>query len=434
MTAFPVIAESNRGPLRRRTRRPKTLRVAIAGCGVVGGALVRALDRDRELLVRRRGLRVDVVRVLVRDAALPRPIALDRALLTTSIDELLAAEADVVVEAIGGIDPALQLARATLARGARFVTANKALVAAHGRELAALARRHGGTLLFDAAVGGGVPVLRILHDALGGATPRAVRGILNGTSNFVLTQLERGASLDAALDAARARGLAEADATRDLDGRDAADKLAIIAWTAFGVAPETVRIRRRGLLPDAERLVRHAARLGGRLRLVADCELGDDGALVASVEPAIVDAASALGRTLHEENHVAIETGWSAPLVAAGPGAGGSPTAAAALSDILASTHRGRAALGRARTTAVRVTDDDRALRWTIGAACDPLALADVLRAHGLDLELCTGDARESLATIGAVRWSAVEPAIASLEAANASPTVARLLTTEHDA
>lgn len=432
MTAIPIVAESNRAPRRRRTRQPKTLRVAIAGCGVVGGALVGALVRDRDLLVRRRGLRVDVVRVLVRDPALPRPVELDRALLTTSPDELLAAEADVVVEAIGGIEPALQLARATLARGARFVTANKALVAAHGRELAALARRHGGALLFDAAVGGGVPVLRILHDALGGATPRAVRGILNGTSNFVLTQLERGASLDAALDAARARGLAEADATRDLDGRDAADKLAIIAWTAFGVAPETVRIRRRGLLPDAERLVRHAARLGGRVRLVADCELGDDGALVASVEPAIVDAASALGRTLHEENHVSIETGWTTPLVAAGPGAGGSPTAAAALSDILAPTRRGRPL--RTRRTSVRAADDDRALRWTIGAACDPLALAGVLRAHGLDLELCTGDARESLATVGAARWSAVEAAIASLEAANASPTVARLLIAESDA
>ena len=432
MTAIPVIAETNRAALVPRARAARARRVAIAGCGVVGGALVRALVRDRHLLAARRGLRVDVVRVLVRDEALPRPVELDRALLTTSVDELLAAEADVVVEAIGGIDPALRLARETLARGARFVTANKALIAAHGRELAALARRHGGTLLFDAAVGGGVPVLRILHDALGGATPRAVRGILNGTSNFVLTQLERGATLDAALDAARARGLAEADATRDLDGRDAADKLAIIAWTAFGLAPEQVRVRRRGLLPDAERLVRHAARLGGRLRLVADCELTDDGTLVASVEPAIVDAASALGRTVHEENHVAIETGWSAPLVAAGPGAGGSPTAAAALSDILAPARRTRGR--RANVTTVRAADDDRALRWSIAAACDPLALSDVLRAHGLDLELCTGDCRESLATVAAAPWGHVERAVASIEAANATPTVARLLTTERDA
>ena len=432
MTAIPIIAESKRAPLRAAERKPRARRIAIAGCGVVGGALVRALVRDRELLAARRGLRVDVVRVLVRDAALPRPAEVDRAILTTSVDELLAAHADVVVEAIGGIDPALRLARETLARGARFVTANKALIAAHGRELAELARRRGGTLLFDAAVGGGVPVLRILHDALGGAAPRSVRGILNGTSNFVLTQLERGASLEGALDAARARGLAEADATRDLDGRDAADKLAIIAWTAFGVAPDQVRVRRRGLLPDAERLVRHAARLGGRLRLVADCELRDDGTLVASVEPAIVDAASALGRTVHEENHVAIETGWSAPLVAAGPGAGGSPTAAAALSDILAPARRARG--HRPRGATIRPADDDRALRWSIAAACDPLALAAVLRAHGLALELCTGDCRESLATIAPARWSDVERAVASLEAANAAPTVARLLITEREA
>lgn len=432
MTAISVTAESIRPPLRRAARPPRPLRIAVAGCGVVGGALVRALVRDRDLLAARRGLRVDVVGVLVRDPALPRPVELDRSLITTSVDALLDARADVVVEAIGGIEPALRLARETLRRGARFVTANKALVAAHGSELAALAREHGGTLLFDAAVGGGVPVLRILHDALGGAAPRAVRGILNGTSNFVLTQLERGATLDAALHAARVRGLAEADATRDLDGRDAADKLAIIAWTAFGVAPDEVRVRRRGLLPDAERLVRHAARLGGRLRLVADCELSDDGALVASVEPAIVDVGSALGRTVHEENHVAIETGWSAPLVAAGPGAGGSPTAAAALSDVLAPG--GRSSAARATAPNVRAADDARALRWSIGAACDPLALADVLRAHGLALELCSGDSRESLATVAPAPWSAVEPAIASLRAANADPSVARLLTTESDA
>ena len=432
MTSIPVVAESTRPALRRAARQPRPVRVAIAGCGVVGGALVRALVRDRDLHATRRGVHVDVVRVLVRDPLLPRAVELDRALITTSLDELLDARADVVVEAIGGIDPALRLARETLSRGARFVTANKALVAAHGRELAALERRHGGSLLFDAAVGGGVPVLRILHDALGGALPRGVRGILNGTSNFVLTRLERGASLDQALDAARARGLAEADATRDLDGRDAADKLAIIAWTAFGIAPDAVRVRRRGLLPDAERLVRHAARQGGRLRLVADCELTDDGALVASVEPAIVDPASALGRTLHEENHVAIETGWSAPLVAAGPGAGGSPTAAAALSDILAPAGRSRRL--RRDASSVRAADDDRALRWSISAACDPLALSDVLRAHELDLELCAGDCRESLATVNGARWSEVERAIASLEAANAAPTVARLLTMEDDA
>ena len=219
-------------------RAPATVRVALAGCGTVGTALLREFVARRPALAERHNVELVLASVLVRDLGRPRGAVFDRALLTNSVDEFLNAEADVVIEAIGGLDPARQIAEVTLSKGRRLVTANKALLAAHGQSLVALARRHGTTVRYDAALGGGVPILRLLDNALGAGTPTRVRGILNGTTNFVLTRLERGATLHEALVQARCAGFAEADAARDLDGRDAADKIALVAWAAFGLAPE----------------------------------------------------------------------------------------------------------------------------------------------------------------------------------------------------
>jgi Homoserine dehydrogenase len=146
----------------RAPRKPATVRVALAGCGAVGSALLRELVTRRETMARRHGVEVVVARILVRDADRHRPAPLDRALLTTDVDEFLATDADVVVEAIGGLDPAGRIARVALARGRDVVTANKELLAAHGTELSRLAARHRASLRYDAAVGGGVPILRLL--------------------------------------------------------------------------------------------------------------------------------------------------------------------------------------------------------------------------------------------------------------------------------
>ncbi len=316
---------------------PTPVRIALAGCGAVGSALLRELTNRRESLAERHGIRVELTRVLVRDVTRPRDAAFDRALLTADVQEFLATDADVVIEAIGGIEPARAIAESALCGGRELVTANKELLAAHGSSLAALAARHGGSLRYDAAVGGGVPVLRLLDDALGAGTPGSVRGILNGTTNFVLTRLERGASLDRALAEARAAGFAEADASRDLDGRDAAAKLALVAWAAFGVAPEALVVRRRSLLPDPARYTTLASRFGRSVRQVAECALVD-GAIVASVEPVLLALQSAFAHTTHEQNRVEVQTGWSAPLCASGPGAGGVPTATALLSDLVATS------------------------------------------------------------------------------------------------
>lgn len=356
---------------------PAVVRVALAGCGAVGSALLRELVARAATLADRHGLSIVVTRVLVRDVARERHAPFDRALLTADVEEFLATDADVVIEAIGGVEPARRIATASLALGRELVTANKELLAAHGTELTALASRHGAALRYDAAVGGGVPVLRLLDDALGAGTPTAVRGILNGTSNFVLSRLEEGASLEAALHSARAAGFAEADASRDLDGRDAAAKLALVAWAAFGVAPEALTVRRRSVLPDPARYVRLAARVERSVRQIAECACVD-GAVVASVEPVLVDRDSAFARTRDEQNRVEVHSGWSAPLCASGPGAGGVPTATALLSDLVARGPRARrgARIGSA-------TCDARRSSWAIEAHGAPAILHRVMPGTG---------------------------------------------------
>jgi homoserine dehydrogenase len=315
------------------SRRARPLRVALAGCGTVGGALLDVLRSG----VPAGGRPVEVVRVLARGAvgrARPKAVAgLPSGCLTTDIHAFLRTPADVVVEAIGGCSPAAEIAEHVLSRGGHFLTANKTLVAARGAQLAALAGAAGGTFSYDAAVGGGVPVIRVLRSSTGARPVRSIRGIHNGTAKFVQTRHEAGDPLHAALAMATARGLAEADASRDLDGRDVADKLAVLAWVAWGVAPESVTVRREGLLPDPEVLVRQAVAAGGRLRLVGECRF-EDGAVQATVRPEVVAPDSTFGRTLGEENRVAITVGWSTPIELAGPGAGGAPTAASLWGDL----------------------------------------------------------------------------------------------------
>ncbi len=359
--------------LPRARREVRELRVALAGCGAVGSALLREIAERSPALAACHGVRVRLAGVLVRDVTRPRDAHLDRGLLTGSVDDFLARDADVVIEAIGGIDPALRIARSALGRGRRLVTANKALLAQHGSSLARLATERGATMRYGAAVGGGVPVLSLLQHALGAAAPARVRGILNGTSNFVLTALEGGASLDEALEVARARGFAEADATRDLSGRDAADKIALVAWAAFGVAPETLQVRVSSLLPQPERFTRLAGHLGGRVRQVAECATSRYG-VVASVEPVIVGPHSALGQTRDEGNHVELFAGWSQPLCASGPGAGGAPTATALLSDLLAGD-----APVQGRSARAAASDDCRG-DWAVEVAGGPDILHRVAR------------------------------------------------------
>jgi homoserine dehydrogenase len=307
-----------------------TASIAVAGCGAVGGALVERLAVNSH--DRFPGVELD--RILVRDACRPERLARRDLEFVDDLDAFLDTDAGIVVEAIGGLDPALRIARATLERRASLITANKALIARHGAELQRLADANGGRLLFEGAVAGGVPVLRTIRHSFPGVRIRRISGILNGTCNWVLTELERGTPFDVALTRAQQLGYAEADPSRDLDGRDAADKIAILAWLAWGADPVSVHVRTEGLPADPARLVHEAIAAGLSLRLVADCQ-AVSGTLEASVRLALVPAASAFGSTTGVDNCVRIETDGAGDYVFSGPGAGGAATAAAILSDIV---------------------------------------------------------------------------------------------------
>src|SRR5258706_5248588 len=249
----------------------RTIRVGLAGCGVVGGSLVRLLDDCADTIASRHGVRIELSRILVRDVKRDRGLAISPTLFTNNWASFVDEEVDVVVEAIGGNDTAGTIAREALRRGRKFVTANKELIAADGSELAALARESDGSLDFGASVGGSAPVISLLRDLLGTTSPKSVRGILNGTSNYILSRIQRGDSFADALADAKRKGLAELDPSRDLDGRDSAAKLAIIAWISFGIAPSAFCIPRIGLNASIDLIVRDATRLGGLVRILVGC-------------------------------------------------------------------------------------------------------------------------------------------------------------------
>jgi homoserine dehydrogenase len=403
---------------------PRTIRVALAGCGVVGGGLVRLLHESAPAIAARFGVRFDLTRVLVRDPNRERNLPLDSRLFTNDLAAFLAHDADVLIEAVGGHEPARTIACAALTRGTKVVTANKELVASHGHTLSALAREHDTSLDFGAAVGGSAPVISTLRDLVGASTPLSVRGILNGTSNYVISLLELGASLDGALASARERGLAEADCARDLDGRDAAAKLAIIAWIAFGIRPTDLRVRRTPLVPGLERLVRFATNTGARVRFIAECTRLPEHRVTAAVEPVIVPSESAFGRTILEENRVEVDLGWRSPLSVSGPGAGGPPTAAALLSDLLrVSPPPNDRGAGAAQFRSIA---DPREHRWLVAAHLDVATLQRTATAVELRSERCAGDGPDAALITAPAPWESVQCLTAALRALNVEPSVAR--------
>ena len=402
----------------------RDVRLALAGCGVVGGGLVRLLHDARDDIASRFGVRFSLEKVLVRHPERDRHVPVEGRLFTNDLGAFLRTEADIVVEAIGGEEPAFTIASAALANGRKFVTANKELIAAAGDKLSSLAHERETSIDFGAAVGASAPVISTLRDLLGASPPRSVRGILNGTSNYVISELERGVSLEQALAAARERGLAEADCSRDLDGRDAAAKLAIAAWIAFGIRPQSLRVRRTGVLPLLPELVRTSTALGGRLRLIAECVQLDGDRVVAAVEPVVLSAGSAFARTVGEENRIEIDQGWSAPLCVSGPGAGAQPTASALLSDLLRDSPppNSRGALSKAFFPA----NDRREHRWLL-ITRDRAEIDVLLQDAGIGIERCWHDATCSGVVTARTPWDRVEHVTTTLEGTGLAVGVARV-------
>ena len=306
--------------------------IGLLGCGIVGGGVADRILRGLSL----DGARIDLGSALVRDLTKARAPAAVRPHLTNIAERVLDDPAtDVVVECLGGVEPAATLVAAAMRRGLHVITANKSLLAARGAYLSALAAEHAVTLAFEAAVGGAMPVLRTVRHLAAADEIREVGGVLNGTTNFVLTALEDGRQLEDALREAQRAGYAEADPSADVDGVDAAHKLAILAAAAFGVWPACESIARRGIREISAGDVAFARSRGCRVKLVAWARRNGPASVVAAVGPTFVPDDHPFARPHGVENAALIVARHAGPITLGGPGAGRDATASAIVADLL---------------------------------------------------------------------------------------------------
>jgi homoserine dehydrogenase len=314
----------------------RTVRVGLLGCGNVGAAVIRLLHDHAEEIELRAGCRVEVVRVAVRDPDRRRDVPLAPEAFTTDAGGLVeAADVDVVCELMGGVDPARELILRAFGAGKPVVTANKELLANHGRELFDAADERTLDLYFEAAVAGGIPLIRPLKESLTGERIRRMLGIVNGTTNYVLTQMsDHGSSFDEALAEAQRLGYAEADPTADVEGHDAAAKCAILASIAFNARVVATDVYREGIAGVTPQDIEDARRMGYVVKLLAIAELQDD-AITARVHPAMIPASHPLASVRDAFNAVFIEGERVGQLMFYGRGAGGDPTAVSVVGDLV---------------------------------------------------------------------------------------------------
>jgi len=312
------------------------VRVGLLGCGNVGAALIGLLRSNADLIRARTGVGIEVTRVAVRDVARERGVALGPEVITHDAEGVVAdPEVDVVVEVIGGVEPARSFILAALERGKPVVTANKELLANVGTELFEAAEAAGVDMLFEASVAGGIPLIRPLRESLAGEKIRRVMGIVNGTTNFILTRMtEEGSSFADALAEAQDLGYAERDPSADIDGFDAAAKASIIASIAFGARVIAGDVYREGLSEITADDIAAAGDLGYVVKLLAVAE-EFEGSVAVRVHPAMVPADHPLASVRGSFNAVFIEGDDVGELMLYGRGAGGGPTAVAVLGDLI---------------------------------------------------------------------------------------------------
>lgn len=312
------------------------LTIGLLGCGTVGGALVDLLDARRVTITARTGVELRIGAIAVRDTAKHQDRLADPSLLTTDSAAVVAdPEVDIVIELIGGTDPALMLVRTALENGKPVITGNKELLAAHGPELYAVAAEHGVDLLFEAAVAGGIPLIRPLRESLVGEDISRVMGIINGTTNYILTKMtQEGADYAGALADAQALGYAEADPTADVEGYDAGAKAAIIASIVFGVDVRSSDVQHEGISSITAADIDTAKRLGYVIKALAVIERAD-GEVAVRVHPAMVSTGHPLANVNDSFNAVFVEGATVGDLMFYGRGAGGGPTASAVLGDLI---------------------------------------------------------------------------------------------------
>ena len=374
---------------------PSPVRVGLLGCGTVGGALVELLHERGDEIARRTGLLLEITRVAVRDTSKERVAALPASIVTTD-GQAVATDPgiDVVVEVMGTIEPARSLILEALKAGKPVVTANKELIASAGVELFDAASATGVDLLFEAAVAGGIPLIRPLRESLAGEGITRLTGIVNGTTNFILTKMtDEGAEYADALAEAQRLGYAERDPTADVEGLDAGAKVAILASIAFGVKVVAGDVYCEGISKITAADIDFAGRRGWVVKLLAVAE-HVDGEVAARVHPALVPATHPLAAVRDSFNAVFIEGDAVGELMVYGRGAGGMPTASAVLGDLIDAAHNVRTGgsgrplvLGR---TAIRPIEELRSQYYLNVEVQDRpgvlAAVAGVFGEHGVSI------------------------------------------------
>jgi homoserine dehydrogenase len=326
------------------------INIALLGFGTVGSSVWRLLTRRRKEVEALLGDEVRITDVVIKDERKPRDLPKTTRVSTDFFQVLNDRDIHVVMEAIVGVEPAFSYHKEALERGIPVITANKAMYAIEGKRLQDTARTKDVPIGYEATVAGGVPIIRTIRDLLHVNRVRSVEGILNGTSNYILTVMrENGCPFSEALAAAQEKGYAEADPSYDIQGMDAFYKLMILCGTVFGSQPDWSEVVCRGI--DRIRLsdIQDAESKGQRIKLIAEARLTDDGRIAAKVEPRSVGHDHPLYGIEGVDNAIALETDWLGRLTLIGPGAGGFPTASAMIEDLVAivAKRRGTLALPR---------------------------------------------------------------------------------------
>lgn len=314
----------------------RPVRIGILGLGTVGCGTVNVLLRNGSEITRRAGRSLHVIRASVRDLQKRRSCSVDNISLTQDADSIVNdPDVDVIVELIGGHDPARQLVLQAIAAGKHIVTANKALIAVHGNEIFRAAQEQGVMVAFEAAVGGGIPIIKAIREGLSGNRIEWVAGIINGTGNFILTEMrDRGRSFDEALADAQRLGYAEADPSFDVEGIDAAHKLTILASIAFGIPLQFDKTYTEGIAGVARADVKYAEELGYRIKHLGIARRGDDGVEL-RVHPTLIPERRLIASVDGIMNAILIKGDALGPTMYYGAGAGADPTASAIVADLV---------------------------------------------------------------------------------------------------
>ncbi|MFZ4515832.1 MAG: homoserine dehydrogenase [Acidimicrobiia bacterium] len=414
------------------------VRVGILGCGHVGSALIRQIHDQQGAIASRSGITLEVRCVAVNDLRVARDVPLDADRFTTDARSIVDADdVDVIVEVMGGLEPARELIIAALNSGKPVVTANKELLASAGAELVATAAAAGVDLLFEASVAGGIPIIRPLRESLAGEPITRVMGIVNGTTNYILTRMsEDGSTFSEALADAQYLGYAERNPTADVEGFDAAAKAAILASIAFGARVVATDVYREGISTITPEEIDSARRLGFVIKLLAIAE-SMDGNLAVRVHPTLVPRRHPLAAVRDAFNAIFVEGARIGQLMFYGRGAGGEPTASAVLGDLidaaknLAAGRRG-ALIGTFTPLPILSIDDiTSGFSLQVEATDAPGVLADiadVFGRHGVSIQSMQQTGRSAGAEIVLITHAAREADVRrTVEELQALPVVARV-------